>query len=214
MMKSILASLSALLLASQAAAYTIQYTATLNCREGPSTSTKIVKVYNIGQDIEIICQINGQTVSGTKIWDRTQDGCYVLDYYILTGMSTIFKPVCTSYDKTASASLSATSSEKESEDESRSDVSAESETDIGSVESNNNSSTEASNEASNEITSASSQDDELSADKLSDESDSVESHESSTGKDTKTSSSSHARASISASVLAASAALGYALSLF
>ncbi|KAJ2356318.1 hypothetical protein H4S02_012605, partial [Coemansia sp. RSA 2611] len=47
----------------------------------------------------------GQKVSstGSNVWDKTQDGCYVLDYYIYTGFSGISKPLCSDTSKDASS---------------------------------------------------------------------------------------------------------------
>nr|WJZ50374.1 GH184 muramidase [Trichocladium asperum] len=60
---------------------------TLNCRSGPGTSYKVVKTYKQGADVKITCQTTGPTIKGSNIWDKTQDGCYVADYYIKTGSS-------------------------------------------------------------------------------------------------------------------------------
>ncbi|KAJ2778871.1 hypothetical protein GGI15_004048 [Coemansia interrupta] len=105
---------SALLLAGHAAAYDIIRASSLNCREDPTTKSDIVKVYNLGEDVDITCQTKGQLVSGTTVWDMTPDGCYVLDYYLQTGYSGIFKPLCS--DLTASASASTSQSSSSSKD--------------------------------------------------------------------------------------------------
>ncbi|KAJ2769455.1 hypothetical protein IWQ56_002546 [Coemansia nantahalensis] len=85
---------AALALAGCAAAYDIVNSASLNCRKQPTTESDVVKVYQLGDDIEIVCQTTGQLVFGTKIWDATPDGCFVTDYYVRTGFGSIFKPVC------------------------------------------------------------------------------------------------------------------------
>ncbi|KAJ2709537.1 hypothetical protein H4R19_004200 [Coemansia spiralis] len=90
-MKSAVAVLA---LAGCAAAYDIVNSASLNCRKQPTTKSEIVKTYQLGDDIEIVCQTKGQTIYGTNIWDATPDGCFVLDYYVRTGYGVIFKPVC------------------------------------------------------------------------------------------------------------------------
>lgn len=59
----------------------------LNCRKSPSTSAAIVKTYKRGANINIQCQTTGPKVETTNIWDKTQDGCYVSDYYVKTGFS-------------------------------------------------------------------------------------------------------------------------------
>ncbi|KAJ1881029.1 hypothetical protein LPJ57_001866 [Coemansia sp. RSA 486] len=86
--------LSALLLASQAAAYDIIHASSLNCRAKPSSSSKLVKVYQMGEDVDILCQIKGQTIRGNSVWDYTQDDCYVADFYLQTGFSSMFKDLC------------------------------------------------------------------------------------------------------------------------
>ncbi|KAJ1720115.1 fatty acid synthase alpha subunit Lsd1, partial [Coemansia erecta] len=82
----------------------------LNCRKDATTKSDIVKVYNLGEDVDITCQVKGQLVSGTSVWDMTPDGCYVLDYYLQTGYSGIFKTLCSDLTDSASASQSPGSS--------------------------------------------------------------------------------------------------------
>ncbi|KAJ2709538.1 hypothetical protein H4R19_004201 [Coemansia spiralis] len=77
-----------------AAAYDIINSASLNCRKQPTTKSEIVKTYQLGDDIEIVCQTKGQKIYGTNIWGATPDGCFVLNYYVRTGHGVIFKPVC------------------------------------------------------------------------------------------------------------------------
>lgn len=60
---------------------------TLNCRAEPNTSSAVKKTYKKNDDIKISCQIAGTSVNGHNIWDKTQDGCYVSDYYVKTGSS-------------------------------------------------------------------------------------------------------------------------------
>ncbi|KAJ1738445.1 hypothetical protein LPJ78_004468 [Coemansia sp. RSA 989] len=126
------------LVASQVSAYDIIRASSLNCREKPTTKSDVVKVYSLGDDVEIVCQIEGQKQMGTKVWDKTQDGCYVLDYYLYTGFSYMFKPLCT--DSSGSASSSATtehnSSSSESEDVSENTDSSDTDEMTDSSESN------------------------------------------------------------------------------
>ncbi|KAJ2698490.1 hypothetical protein FB645_005616 [Coemansia sp. IMI 203386] len=100
--------LSALLLASQAAAYDIIHASSLNCRAKPSSSSKLVKVYQMGEDVDILCQIKGQAIRGNSVWDYTQDECYVADFYLQTGFSSMFKDLCE--DSSASSGTSKSSS--------------------------------------------------------------------------------------------------------
>ncbi|KAJ2001693.1 hypothetical protein GGI06_005801 [Coemansia sp. S85] len=57
----------------------------VNCRSGPGTSYGVAKTYKKGQNISITCQTTGPSVNGNNIWDKTSDGCYVADHYVLTG---------------------------------------------------------------------------------------------------------------------------------
>ncbi|KAK4248929.1 hypothetical protein C7999DRAFT_30619 [Corynascus novoguineensis] len=59
----------------------------LTCRSGPGTSYAAKKTYPKGFDIKISCQTSGTSVNGNNIWDKTQDGCYVADYYVKTGVN-------------------------------------------------------------------------------------------------------------------------------
>ncbi|KAJ2797876.1 hypothetical protein H4R20_005027 [Coemansia guatemalensis] len=89
---------AALIFAGHAAAFDIFKAASLNCREKPTTKSEVVKVYMMGDDVEIKCQTRGETVMGGNIWDKTQDGCYVLDYYLYTGFSYMFMGECSDSD--------------------------------------------------------------------------------------------------------------------
>ncbi|KAJ2872961.1 hypothetical protein H4R27_006622, partial [Coemansia aciculifera] len=86
--------LALLALFSASEAFDIIHSANLNCRAGPSTKSDIIKVYSLGDDVQIVCQSTGERVSDTNIWDKTPDNCYVLDYYLSTGFSGIFMPLC------------------------------------------------------------------------------------------------------------------------
>jgi uncharacterized protein YraI len=57
----------------------------VNCRAGPGTNYDVVTSYDTGTDVDISCQTSGMTVFGNNIWDKTQDECYVADYYVKTG---------------------------------------------------------------------------------------------------------------------------------
>ncbi|KAK3293582.1 lysozyme-like domain-containing protein [Chaetomium fimeti] len=71
-------------LAASAIAYPITGSV-VNCRSGPGTNYAVKKSYNKGADVKISCQTTGTSVNGNSIWDKTQDGCYVADYYVKTG---------------------------------------------------------------------------------------------------------------------------------
>jgi uncharacterized protein YraI len=66
----------------------------VNCRTGPSTSDEVVTTYPKGEDVDISCQTFGDDVNGNNIWDKTQDGCYVADYYVKTGSDSMVGKEC------------------------------------------------------------------------------------------------------------------------
>ncbi|KAJ2497132.1 hypothetical protein GGH96_005320 [Coemansia sp. RSA 1972] len=101
---------TALMLAGHAAAYDILRASKLNCREKPTTNSDLVKVYELGDNIDIVCQTNGQKQMGSTVWDMTPDGCYVLDYYLYTGYSGIFMPLCKDMESGVSAKPSQSAS--------------------------------------------------------------------------------------------------------
>ncbi|KAJ2858139.1 hypothetical protein J3B02_000479 [Coemansia erecta] len=114
-MKSVVVSAlsAAFLLAGQTAAYDIIHTSSLNCRAKPTRNSNLVKQYQIGEEIDILCQIKGQVVFGNSIWDKTPDDCYVSDYYLLTGVSGIFKTQCVNSTATLGTNLSSSSESQE-----------------------------------------------------------------------------------------------------
>ncbi|KAJ2657977.1 hypothetical protein IWW48_004235 [Coemansia sp. RSA 1200] len=226
------ASVSALVLASTASAYNIYNTSIVNCRAGPSTATDLVRTYTMGSDIEITCQVEGQKLFGTKIWDKTQDGCYILDYYIYTGYSQIFKPVCgsesdtPSSDKsTASASAPAASkgdedaiadvdSDAKSNSEDAADVTVDGETEESAELPSSDDQDENSGNDNNNGTDVGELDSQ-SEPELEDGSESGDNSESNKSNDEETTSNaSHATSSLLSSVIAVGAASCYALSLF
>lgn len=78
---------------SVANAYTISGDG-VNCRTGPSTNDAVVTSYPKGVDVKITCQTHGENIQGTTIWDKTSDGCYVTDYYVKTGSSSMVTKDC------------------------------------------------------------------------------------------------------------------------
>lgn len=68
----------------------------LRCRSGPGTNYEIKRTYNKGHDIKISCQTTGTSVNGHNLWDKTQDGCYVSDYFVRTGTSDYVAKKCSS----------------------------------------------------------------------------------------------------------------------
>ncbi|KAI8319596.1 CHAP-domain-containing protein [Martensiomyces pterosporus] len=70
-----------------ASGYAITGADVVNCRSGPGTSNSVVKTYKGGENVSITCQTAGEAIRGDSLWDKTQDGCYVADYYVKTGTS-------------------------------------------------------------------------------------------------------------------------------
>jgi uncharacterized protein YraI len=66
----------------------------VNCRTGPSTNDAVVTSYPKGTDVKITCQTHGENIKGSTIWDKTSDGCYVTDYYVKTGSSSMVTGEC------------------------------------------------------------------------------------------------------------------------
>ncbi|KAL2160554.1 hypothetical protein VTH06DRAFT_1242 [Thermothelomyces fergusii] len=79
--------------ASSVAAYPITGDG-VNCRTGPGTSFPSVKTYPIGTEVQLSCQVYGEVIFGNLIWDKTQDGCYVSDYYVRTGSNSMVTDEC------------------------------------------------------------------------------------------------------------------------
>ncbi|MER7025789.1 MULTISPECIES: SH3 domain-containing protein [Streptomyces] len=72
----------------------------VNVRQGPSTTTPVVRQLPAGSYVQIRCQRHGQRVSGptgvSDIWDAIGGGGYVSDSYVRTGSSGFVAPQCTS----------------------------------------------------------------------------------------------------------------------
>ncbi|KAJ1788261.1 hypothetical protein LPJ62_002961 [Coemansia sp. RSA 2167] len=80
--------ISCVFLLSGASAYVVNdLSDSVNCRAGPNTTTAVVKQYLAGDIINIKCQVSSQRVFNYAIWDKTQDNCYISDYYVETGVS-------------------------------------------------------------------------------------------------------------------------------
>ncbi|KAJ1728109.1 hypothetical protein LPJ61_004213 [Coemansia biformis] len=56
-----------------------------NCRSEPTTNSTVVRQYKTGDQFDIECQVSGQRVFDYAIWDKTEDNCYLTDYYVDTG---------------------------------------------------------------------------------------------------------------------------------
>ncbi|KAJ1946475.1 hypothetical protein FBU59_002022 [Linderina macrospora] len=47
----------------------------------------VVRSYARGAQVTLSCQTEGEVIKGDSLWDKTQHGCYVADYYVQTGTS-------------------------------------------------------------------------------------------------------------------------------
>ncbi|KAI9503866.1 hypothetical protein GGI25_005658 [Coemansia spiralis] len=65
-----------------------------NCRAEPNTTSAVTKQYRTGDRIDVRCQVSSQRVFDYAIWDKTQDNCYVTDYYIDTAKAQYVAPYC------------------------------------------------------------------------------------------------------------------------
>lgn len=72
--------------------------ADLNVRSGPGTSYSIVGQVSDGQKVTIICQVRGETITGTygttSLWDKIGAGQYISDAYVYTGSDGQVAPTC------------------------------------------------------------------------------------------------------------------------
>ncbi|KAJ1943787.1 hypothetical protein FBU59_002798 [Linderina macrospora] len=66
----------------------------VNCRSGPGTSFGVVRTYSRGEDVTLSCQTEGESIKGDSLWGKTQDGCYVADWYVQTGTSNYVAGKC------------------------------------------------------------------------------------------------------------------------
>ncbi|MBM7785231.1 SH3 domain-containing protein [Tenggerimyces flavus] len=54
----------------------------VNLRQGPGSSTKLVGKLAYGKTVEIICKVNGQEVGGNPRWYQLEDGRFVAARYV------------------------------------------------------------------------------------------------------------------------------------
>jgi uncharacterized protein YraI len=64
--------------------YRVTSGTTLNARSGPSTSYPVVRAYQPGSTLKVLCQAPGSAVGGTSVWDKLADGSYVTDHFVST----------------------------------------------------------------------------------------------------------------------------------
>jgi uncharacterized protein YraI len=81
-------------LASPKYRYDVQADVSLRSRSGPSTSYTQVGTHAAGSRISVICQVSGERIGSTKVWDKLIDGSYVSDEYVETpGKPEYTKPI-------------------------------------------------------------------------------------------------------------------------
>jgi uncharacterized protein YraI len=69
-------------------AFTYQATAAVRARSGPGQSYPLVKQYQNGASLAVVCQAPGSAVGTTTTWDKLNNGSYVTDYYVSTPAKT------------------------------------------------------------------------------------------------------------------------------
>ncbi|KAL1838775.1 hypothetical protein VTJ49DRAFT_2237 [Mycothermus thermophilus] len=78
----------------------------VDCYSGPDTTYDVEEVYPAGDEINVTCQIAGESVDSAETWFKTQDGCYVQDVYVHTGNETITPAICSSDDDSSDSNNS------------------------------------------------------------------------------------------------------------
>lgn len=76
-------------------AFSYPATALVRARSGPGPSYPLVRVYQQGTSLPVVCQAPGTTVGTTQVWDKLNDGSYVTDYYVATPSGTGYSPPVT-----------------------------------------------------------------------------------------------------------------------
>jgi surface antigen len=64
----------------------------LNARKGPGTNFPVVHNLANNSPIDISCQVHGEVVNGSNIWNRLADGTYITDFYCDTANFNAFSP--------------------------------------------------------------------------------------------------------------------------
>jgi surface antigen/uncharacterized protein YraI len=64
----------------------------LNARKGPGTAFPVVHGVANNSTIDIVCQVYGDVVNGSNIWNRLADGTFVSDFYCDTANFNTFSP--------------------------------------------------------------------------------------------------------------------------
>jgi uncharacterized protein YraI len=77
------------------AAFSYRAVSLIRARSGPSPSYPLVKVYQRGASVPVVCQAPGTLVGTTRVWDKLNDGSYVTDRYVSTPSDTDYSPPIT-----------------------------------------------------------------------------------------------------------------------
>jgi uncharacterized protein YraI len=70
--------------------YQVTSATSLSARSGPSSSYPVVATYAPGTTLSLTCQIWGERVGTTPVWDRLTNGAWVTDYYMSTPSNTTY----------------------------------------------------------------------------------------------------------------------------
>lgn len=76
---------------------------TVNCREKPTTDSPVTRTYKKDDKVTLTCQVEGEMVSGTAVWDKTTDDCFVTDYFVKTDSKKFVADNCNSASGSASS---------------------------------------------------------------------------------------------------------------
>jgi uncharacterized protein YraI len=71
-------------------AFNYQATAAVRARSGPGPSYPLVKLYQNGAGLAVVCQAPGPVTGTTNVWDKLNNGSYVTDLYVSTPSKTGF----------------------------------------------------------------------------------------------------------------------------
>jgi len=64
----------------------------VQARRGPGTNFPVVGTIANNSPIEIVCQLHGESINGSDIWNKLADGTYVTDFYCDTPNFAKFSP--------------------------------------------------------------------------------------------------------------------------
>jgi hypothetical protein len=70
--------------ATVARGYQVTSATPLRARSGPARSYPVVRTYNPGATVAVVCQTPGSLLAGSRVWDKLAGGLYVPDAFIST----------------------------------------------------------------------------------------------------------------------------------